>query len=128
MLTPAIDKTLSAQMGWTKVFDDLEGHVAVITGGARGLGLSMAQALAKWGTKIALLDVLEEVMSSAEAVQRELAVESVGVVADVTDDGSVAEAFRKVGRTLGAPSVLINAAGITVWEDSIDVSKESWQR
>jgi NAD(P)-dependent dehydrogenase (short-subunit alcohol dehydrogenase family) len=110
------------------VFEDLQSQVAVITGGARGLGLSMAQALAKWGTKIALLDVLEDVKNSAEAVQRELAVESVGVVADVTDDRSVAEAFGQVSRALGLPSILINAAGITVWEDSIDVSKESWQR
>jgi NAD(P)-dependent dehydrogenase (short-subunit alcohol dehydrogenase family) len=126
--TSAINKVLSAQMGWTKVFEDLEGQVAVITGGARGLGLSMAQALAKWGVKIALLDVLADVKNSAETVQRELGVESVGVVADVTDDGSVGAAFDDVSRTLGSPSILINAAGITVWEDSIDVSKESWQR
>ncbi|HZL74914.1 MAG TPA: SDR family oxidoreductase [Propionibacteriaceae bacterium] len=110
------------------MFDDLEGQVAVITGGARGLGLSMAQALAKWGVKIGLLDVLPEVKNTAETVQRELGVESMGVVADVTDDGSVGAAFDDVNRTLGSPSILINAAGITVWEDSIDVSKESWQR
>ena len=115
-------------MGWRNVFDDLEGQVAVITGGARGLGLSMAQALAKWGVKIGLLDVLPEVKNSAETVQRELGVESVGVAADVTDDGSVEEAFGNVSRTLGSPRILINAAGITVWEDSIDVSQESWQR
>ena len=124
----AIDTTLSAQMGWTKVFEDLAGQVAVITGGARGLGLTMAQALARWGTKIALLDVLAEVKDSAESIQRELGVKSVGVVADVTDDVSIGAAFGEVSSTLGAPSILINAAGITVWEDSIDVSKESWQR
>jgi NAD(P)-dependent dehydrogenase (short-subunit alcohol dehydrogenase family) len=56
-------------MGWTKVFEDLAGQVAVITGGARGLGFSMAQALARWGTKMALLDVLAEVKDSAETVQ-----------------------------------------------------------
>ena len=66
-------------MGRTKVFEDLAGQVAVITGGARGLGFSMAQALARWGTKIALLDVLAEVKDSAETVQYEFAVESVGV-------------------------------------------------
>ena len=115
-------------MGWTKVFEDLAGQVAVITGGARGLGLTMAQALAKWGTKIALLDILADVTNSAETAQREWGVESVGLVTDVTDDASVAAAFADVGRTLGSPSILINAAGITTWEDSIDVSKESWQR
>ena len=124
-----INKTLKrVQMGWTKVFEDLAGQVAVITGGARGLGLSMAQALARWGTKIALLDVLAEVKDSAAIVQHEFAVESVGVAADVTDDSSVTAAFGEVSRTLGSPSILINAAGITVWEESIDVSKESWQR
>jgi NAD(P)-dependent dehydrogenase (short-subunit alcohol dehydrogenase family) len=110
------------------MFEDLAAQVAVITGGARGLGFSMAQALARWGAKIALLDTLTEVENSAEKVQRELATESVGVVADVTDDGSIAAAFGEVSRTLGSPSILINAAGITVWEESIDASKESWQR
>jgi NAD(P)-dependent dehydrogenase (short-subunit alcohol dehydrogenase family) len=110
------------------MFEDLAAQVAVITGGARGLGFSMAQALARWGAKIALLDMLTEVENSAEKVQRELATESVGVVADVTDDGSIAAAFGEVSRTLGSPSILINAAGVTVWEDTIDVSKESWQR
>jgi len=122
------NKAFGAQMGWANVFEDLAGQVAVITGGARGLGLSMAQALAKWRAKIALLDVLAEVKDVAETVQRDLDVESLGVVADVTDDRSVAAAFAEVGRTLGSPSILINAAGITVWEDSIDVSRESWQR
>jgi NAD(P)-dependent dehydrogenase (short-subunit alcohol dehydrogenase family) len=110
------------------VFEDLADQVAVITGGARGLGLSMAHGLAKWGVKIALLDVLPDVNTSAENVQREFGVQSLGVTGDVTDDGSVAAAFGEVGRTLGAPGILINAAGITVWEDSIDVTKESWQR
>ena len=84
------------------MFEDLAGQVAVITGGARGLGFSMAQALAKWGAKIALLDVLAGVENSAVTVQHELATESVGVVADVTDDGSVAEAFGEVSRALGS--------------------------
>jgi NADP-dependent 3-hydroxy acid dehydrogenase YdfG len=123
-----INKSSSAQMGWTNVFEDLAGQVAVVTGGARGLGLSMAQALARWRVKIALLDVLADVSGSAEMVQREFDVESLGISADVTDDRSVAAGFAEVSRTLGSPSILINAAGITVWEDSIDASKESWQR
>ena len=87
-----------------EVFEDLEGQVAVITGGARGLGLSMAQALARWRVKIALLDVLGDVSESAETVQRELEVESLGMTADVTDDRSLAAAFAEVSRTLGSPA------------------------
>jgi NAD(P)-dependent dehydrogenase (short-subunit alcohol dehydrogenase family) len=88
----------------------------------------MAHGLARWGVKIALLDVLPEVNISADNVQREFGVQSLGVTGDVTDDGSVAEAFGEIDRALGSPGILINAAGITVWEDSIDVTKESWQR
>jgi NAD(P)-dependent dehydrogenase (short-subunit alcohol dehydrogenase family) len=110
------------------VFDDLDGRVAVVTGGARGLGLSMARALARWGVRPALLDVLAEVENSAKALQDETGAPSVGLAADVTDERSIAGAFAEVERTLGAPSILINAAGVTVWEESIDAPRESWQR
>jgi NAD(P)-dependent dehydrogenase (short-subunit alcohol dehydrogenase family) len=106
------------------VFDDLAGKVAVVSGGARGLGLSMARALARHGVRIGLLDLLEEVEPSAEA----LGVDAVGVRADVTSAESVAAAFARVEEVLGSPSLLVNAAGVTVWEDSLDVSPESWRR
>jgi NAD(P)-dependent dehydrogenase (short-subunit alcohol dehydrogenase family) len=106
------------------VFEDLAGKVAVVSGGARGLGLSMARALARHGVRIGLLDLLEEVEASAEA----LGVDAVGVRADVTSAESVAAAFDRVAEVLGSPSLLVNAAGVTVWEDSLDVSPESWRR
>jgi NAD(P)-dependent dehydrogenase (short-subunit alcohol dehydrogenase family) len=106
------------------VFEDLAGKVAVVSGGARGLGLSMARALARHGVRVGLLDLLEEVEASAEA----LAVDAVGVRADVTSAESVAAAFDRVAEVLGSPSLLVNAAGVTVWEDSLDVSPESWRR
>jgi len=110
------------------VFEDLTGKVAVITGGARGLGLSMARALARHGVRVGLVDLLAEVEHSAEAVTRELGVDAVGVTADVTAADDVAAAFARVADALGSPSLLVNAAGITVWEDSLDVSPESWRR
>jgi NAD(P)-dependent dehydrogenase (short-subunit alcohol dehydrogenase family) len=106
------------------VFEDLAGKVAVVSGGARGLGLSMARALARHGVRVGLLDLLEEVEASAEA----LGVDAVGVRADVTSAESVAAAFDRVAEVLGSPSLLVNAAGVTVWEDSLDVSPESWRR
>jgi NAD(P)-dependent dehydrogenase (short-subunit alcohol dehydrogenase family) len=110
------------------VFEDLDGRVAVVTGGARGLGLTMARALARWGVRPALLDVLPEVADSARTLQDEIGPPSVGLTVDVTDEQSVADAFAEVERALGTPSILINAAGITVWEDSIDAPRASWQR
>jgi NAD(P)-dependent dehydrogenase (short-subunit alcohol dehydrogenase family) len=105
------------------VFEDLEGKVAVVTGGARGLGLSMAHALARHGVRIGLVDLLEEVEESAAALP-----DAVGTTADVTSADDVAAAFARVSEQLGSPSLLVNAAGITVWEDSLDATPESWRR
>jgi NAD(P)-dependent dehydrogenase (short-subunit alcohol dehydrogenase family) len=110
------------------VFDDLAGNAAVVTGGARGLGLSMARALARHGVRIGLVDLLDDVETSAAQLADELNVEAVGVQADVTSADDVAAAFARVSEALGSPSRLVNAAGITVWEDSLDVSPESWRR
>ena len=110
------------------MFEDLAGKVAVVTGGARGLGLSMGRALARQGVRVGLVDLLDDVHASAAALAEDLGVESVGATADVTSADDVAAAFAHVSETLGSPSLLVNAAGITVWEDSLDVTAESWRR
>jgi NAD(P)-dependent dehydrogenase (short-subunit alcohol dehydrogenase family) len=83
------------------VFEDLEDQVAVVTGGARGLGFTMAKGLAKWGTNVALLDVLPAVQESARTIHDDFGVKSTGVIADVTDDKDIEAAFTEVSRTLG---------------------------
>jgi NAD(P)-dependent dehydrogenase (short-subunit alcohol dehydrogenase family) len=110
------------------VFEDLEGKVAVVTGGARGLGLSMARALARHGVRVGLVDLRDDVEASAAALADEAGVESAGTTADVTSADDVAAAFARVSEQLGSPSLLVNAAGITVWEDSLDAAPESWRR
>jgi len=110
------------------VFADLAGRVAVVTGGARGLGLQMARALAEHGVLVGLLDLLPEVERSASVLAQERGVRSVGVVADVTDETRVAAAFAAVGQELGTPTLLVNAAGITIWGDSVDVDRATWQK
>ena len=103
------------------MFEDLEGKVAVVTGGARGLGLSMARSLARHGVRVGLVDLLDEVEASAAALPS-------GTPAAVTSADDVAAAFARGSEQLGSPSLLVNAAGITVWEDSLDVTPESWRR
>jgi NAD(P)-dependent dehydrogenase (short-subunit alcohol dehydrogenase family) len=110
------------------VFEDLAGRTAVVTGGARGLGLSAARALTRHGVRVALVDLLPEVVDSAAALSAETGAATVGVPADVVSAQDVAAAFAQVAGALGSPSLLVNAAGITVWEDSIDATPESWRR
>jgi NAD(P)-dependent dehydrogenase (short-subunit alcohol dehydrogenase family) len=110
------------------MFEDLAGQVAVVTGGARGLGRSMAAALARHGVDVALVDLLDEVGPSAAALAQEHGVRALGAAADVTAAEDVAAAFARVAAELGSPSLLVNAAGITVWEDALDATAESWRR
>ncbi|MEO8688994.1 MAG: SDR family oxidoreductase [Solirubrobacteraceae bacterium] len=110
------------------MFEDLEGKVAVVTGGARGLGLSMGRALARHGVRVGLVDLLVDVDASAAALAEEAGASAVGATADVTSADDVAAAFACVSEALGSPSLLVNAAGITVWEDSLDATPESWRR
>jgi sorbose reductase len=88
----------------------------------------MGRALARHGVHVGLVDLLDDVHASAAALADDLGVESVGTAADVTSADDVAAAFAHVAETLGSPALLVNAAGITVWEDSLDVTAESWRR
>lgn len=104
------------------------GRTAVITGGARGIGFTLASALAAEGARVGLIDVLDDVESSARSIADATGVEAAGVHADVTDAGALDAAFGALAHTLGTADVLVTSAGITIWGDSIDVTPADWQR
>ena len=110
------------------MYEDLKGKIAVVTGGARGLGYQMAGALASHGVEIALLDLLPDVTDSAARLANTRLVRTVGIVADVTEADSVGGAVTAVSSSLGVPSILVNAAGITAWRDSLDVTPAEWRK
>ena len=110
------------------MFEDLRDGVAVVTGGARGLGWEMADALAEQGADIALLDVGGPVDSVAEDLASARGVRVVGLTCDVTDPNALAQTYAEVGRALGTPSVLVNAAGISTWGDGESMPAEDWRR
>ncbi|MFS0734924.1 SDR family oxidoreductase [Microbacterium sp. 1P10UB] len=109
-------------------FPDLAGRTAVITGGARGLGYSLASALARQGVSIALLDLLPEVAASAARLADETGAATTWATVDVTDAASVDAAFAAARETLGTADILLTAAGITVWGDSAEVEPVAWSR
>jgi NAD(P)-dependent dehydrogenase (short-subunit alcohol dehydrogenase family) len=110
------------------MFDDLRGRTAVVTGGARGLGYSLASALAGHGVNVALLDLLPIVEQSAERLASDSGVQTRGYVVDVTDAAAVDAAFARAEEELGTASLLVTAAGITIWGESIDVPPETWRK
>lgn len=97
---------------------DLQNKVAVVTGGASGLGRATAAALVKAGVKVAIFDLNEE--GGAEAVQ-ELGVDNAFYqTVDVTSDESVELAVAKVVETYGALHICLNCAGIAPAKKILD--------
>ncbi|MCS6173266.1 MULTISPECIES: SDR family oxidoreductase [Shewanella] len=90
---------------------DLKDKVVVITGGAGGLGLAMAQNFAQVGAKIALIDVDQEKLERACA---ELGsdTEVQGYALDITDEEDVVAGFAYILEDFGQVNVLVNNAGI----------------
>lgn len=90
----------------------LEGHLAVVTGGASGIGRAIAKGFAGQGAEIVVLDANAEV---AEIVCRDIreaggTAQAFGL--DVRDRARCAEVADRVARTIGAVSILVNCAGI----------------
>jgi NAD(P)-dependent dehydrogenase (short-subunit alcohol dehydrogenase family) len=87
----------------------LTGKVAVVTGGARGIGRALAGALVAEGARVAIADLDG---AAAEAAARELGGATLGLVLDVTDGAGFTAALDDVERRLGPLDVLVNNAGI----------------
>ena len=90
---------------------DIKGQTAIITGGASGLGAATAQAFAKAGAKVALLDIN---VGAAEQVAAKLGGQDrfFAVKCDVTDEQSAIDALSEVQKKYGVGRVLVNCAGI----------------
>ena len=86
----------------------LAGKIAVVTGGARGIGAAIARCLAAEGAKLALLDVD---VSEAQKTAASLGVEATGVAVDVSTEAAAAEATAKVVARFGGLDVFVNNAG-----------------
>src|SRR3954464_14073916 len=101
----------------------VEKRVALVTGGARGIGRAIALALAADGRALAVADVLTD---GAEQTAAEVG--GLGVTLDVTDSVSVAAPADRVTSELGPVSVLVNCAGWDELRPFLDTDEEFWQR
>jgi NAD(P)-dependent dehydrogenase (short-subunit alcohol dehydrogenase family) len=86
---------------------DIKGHAAIVTGGGSGLGAATAEALAKAGAKVALLDVN---MDAANAHAGKIG--GIAIKCDVSDAASAEAAIKEANARNGVARILINCAGI----------------
>jgi NAD(P)-dependent dehydrogenase (short-subunit alcohol dehydrogenase family) len=93
-------------------FNDLNGKVCVITGGAGVLGSAMVKAMASVGMKVAIADINKEVADKvAEEISAETGSQVIGVAANVLDKESLEQAKAEINRQLGEIDILVNGAG-----------------
>ncbi len=90
----------------------LDNSVIAITGGARGLGLAMAELLGRRGAHLALIDTDGDTLDGAVSALDQAGIKARGCVANVADEASVKQAFADIAATLGPVSGLVNNAGI----------------
>ncbi len=89
----------------------MQGRIAVVTGGASGIGRAISLAFAREGARVAVLDLRAD---AASAVAAEAGTDARGYGCDVADPAAVRQTFAAVAAELGAVDVLVNNAGIAV--------------
>jgi NAD(P)-dependent dehydrogenase (short-subunit alcohol dehydrogenase family) len=107
----------------------LAGQLAIVTGGGRGIGAAIAEALAAAGARVAILGRDQaELEARALAIGRDHGVEAKFAVCDVADEASVAHAFGRIRETMGDARILVNNAGQSAGVAFTETTRETWDR
>ena len=106
----------------------LEGKVAIITGGANGMGAEECRIFAREGAKVVIADVVEEQGRQVEAEIAEAGGDAVFMKLDVTSESNWAEAVEATVARYGKVDILVNNAGISGTHDDDTMSVQAWER
>jgi 3-oxoacyl-[acyl-carrier protein] reductase len=104
---------------------DLDGQVAVITGGAQGIGLAIARRLVASGAKVVLWDMNEKLLAESKA-----AIGAAGTATvNITDTAQLRAALARAEKEVGPVSILVNSAGIAGKNAPLDeYPEDEWRR
>ena len=97
-------------------------RIALVTGGAQGIGYACAEALSEDGCRIVLADIKDEVHASAERLGGK------GYRCDMSDPAAIASLFDRMEAEVGVASVLVNNAGIAVSADFLEMTEAQFRQ
>jgi sorbitol-6-phosphate 2-dehydrogenase len=107
---------------------NLPNKIAIVTGGAQGLGQAISRRLAQEGCVVVIADVNENgIADTAAAVAKETDARVVGVKVDVTQEAEVKELFDGVVREFGRVDVVVSNAAILIAEPIVEADAEKWR-
>ena len=106
----------------------LDGKVALVTGGAYGIGFAMAEAFAAAGAKIAFNCRSQRHLDDALRDYAEKGIDAKGYICDVTDEAQVAALIAQIGHDLGSVDILVNNAGIIKRIPMCDMTPEEYRQ
>ncbi|MCE5195224.1 MAG: 3-oxoacyl-[acyl-carrier-protein] reductase [Nitrospiraceae bacterium] len=105
---------------------DFNGQIAIVTGGARGIGKAISETLAKKGVKLVIADIsLDQAKQTADDISK-IGVETMPVRLDVSKSDEVVKIFEDVVKKFGRIDVLVNNAGITRDSILMRMKEEDW--
>jgi rhamnulose-1-phosphate aldolase/alcohol dehydrogenase len=109
---------------------ELAGRVALVTGGASGIGKAIAQKLAKEGAHVVIADIaLDGAQTVADEICKDLGFKrAVAVKCNVTREDEVVRAFKVAAGAYGGVDIVVNNAGIATSNPIEDTTLEEWQR
>ena len=107
---------------------NLQGKVALITGGAHGIGFSIAEGMAKCGAVICFNCSSEASLEKGMAAYKAAGIDAHGYVADVTDEAAVNAMIAQIKAEVGPVDILVNNAGLMKRVPMIEMSHADFMR
>jgi NAD(P)-dependent dehydrogenase (short-subunit alcohol dehydrogenase family) len=114
-------------MSYLEKLFSLENKIAVVTGAARGNGKSIAEALLRAGAKVIMVDISEELSDTFDQFQSNN-LQAIKYQCDITEKSEIEKLVKFVINNYKKIDILINNAGVTFGNDSLDYTEEEWEK
>ena len=106
----------------------MKDKLAIVTGGAKGIGRATALAFAREGANVALIDLDAANLAKTAAEVKALGVRVLTGEVDVSDSGQVNEFVSRVAAELGPVDILVNCAALIIYTPFLDFEESDWRR